>query len=262
MEDKFDTSDMNSPRPSKIIAPGTAAQVRKRVELGGERVWRLEDFRDLPFMAVAQALSRLTREGRIERLGKGLYYRSRTTSLGQSRPNPAVIQKLASGRKTVFPAGLAAANLLGFTTQTANRNEVATSALSLPRQLIGRDTRIHTRRPEAWKSLSQIDASLLDFLRRRGDSSELSPKATTRKLLNLLAEKGRFEQLLAVADSEPPRVRALLGAIGEQIRKPPRMLRALRAGLNPLSRFDFGILSTLKHALHWQAKRHTSGETV
>jgi hypothetical protein len=38
-------------------------QVRQRIERGGEKLWRLEDFRDLPFTAVAQALSRLTRQG-------------------------------------------------------------------------------------------------------------------------------------------------------------------------------------------------------
>ena len=84
--------------------------------------------------------SRLGRQGMLERLSKGVYYRARQTSFGKSLPNPAAIQKLASRRKPVFPSGIAAANLLGFTTQTARRSEVATSALSLPRKLIGSDT--------------------------------------------------------------------------------------------------------------------------
>jgi len=189
--------------------------VRQRIERSGERLWRLEDFRDLPFTAVAQALSRLTRQGALERLSKGIYYRTRQTAFGTSQPNPTSIQKLMSGRKTVFPSGIAAANLLGFTTQSARQGEVATSALSLPRKLVGGDTVIHTRRPEAWASLSQTDAALLDFLRREGRTSELSPEATVRRTLALLSEKGRFERLLKVAESEPPRVRAMLGALGE-----------------------------------------------
>jgi hypothetical protein len=40
-----------------------AALVRQRIERGGERVWRLEDFRELAFYAVAQILSRLTVKG-------------------------------------------------------------------------------------------------------------------------------------------------------------------------------------------------------
>src|ERR1700728_655643 len=79
------------------------ASVRRRIEQGGERLWRLEDFRDYSFSAAAQALSRLKREGAIERLSKGIYYSPRTTSFGKSRPNPVSLQGLAAERKRVFP---------------------------------------------------------------------------------------------------------------------------------------------------------------
>jgi hypothetical protein len=228
--------------------------VRQRIERGGERLWRLEDFSDFPPSAVAQALSRLRRQGTLERLSKGVYYHARQTSFGKSLPNPADIQKLASRRKNVFPSGLAAANLLGFTTQTPARSEVATSALSLPRKLIGSDTVIHGRRPEAWAGLSESDAALLDFLRRAGRTSELSPEETIRKILTLFSQKGRFERLLKIADAEPPRVRAIMGAIGEQLGKKRADLRKLHNSLNPFSRFDFGALRGLKHAKTWQAR--------
>jgi hypothetical protein len=228
--------------------------VRRRIDRGGERLWRLDDFRDLPFTAVAQALSRLTRQGILDRLSKGIYFHARETTFGKSRPNPAAIQKLASQRKTVFPSGIAAANLLGFTTQTARQGEISTSALSLPRKLVGNDTIIHIRRPEAWASLSETDAALLEFLRHGGKTSELSPEETIRKTLSLLSEQERYERLLKVADSEPPRVRAILGACGEQLRKNPKTLKRLRASLNPFSRFDFGLLAGLPRAKTWQAK--------
>ena len=59
-------------------------------------------------------------------------------------------------------------------------------------------------------SRGQADAALLDFLRKRGDSSELSAKETKEKLLEYFREQGCFERLLKVELSEPPRVRALL----------------------------------------------------
>src|SRR5262245_2504900 len=86
------------------------AVIRRRIEAEGERLWRLEDFQDLPFTAVAQALSRLTRQGELQRLSKGIYYSSRQTAFGKSRPNPAAIQRLATKRKSLFPSGIAAAN--------------------------------------------------------------------------------------------------------------------------------------------------------
>jgi hypothetical protein len=228
--------------------------VRRRIERAGERLWRLEDFDDLPFSAVAQSLSRLKREGTIERLSKGVYYSARPTTFGKSLPSPTAIQKLASRRKTVYPAGIAAANLLSFTTQTARRNEVSTSALSLPRKLIGSETVVHTRRPEAWARLSEADVALLDFLRRGAKSTELSPEQTIDRTVALLSEGGRFERLLKVADSEPPRVRAILGAIGEQLGKKSAVVQRLRDSLNPFSKFDFGLLTGLPGACHWQAK--------
>jgi hypothetical protein len=238
------------------------ALVRQRLDRGGERLWQLEDFRDLSFTAAAQALSRLSRAGALERLSKGVYYRPRNTALGKSRPNPTAIQELASKGRAIFPAGLAAANLLGFTTQIARQAEIATSAASLPRKLIGSDTIIHTRRPQAWDNLSQADTALLDFLRRGGQTSDLSPQETIRETLKLLSEKRCFERLLKAAHSEPPRVRALLGAMGEQLGKNKGALQRLRGSLNPFSRFDFGLFSGLLHARKWQAKETRPPETV
>lgn len=245
---------MRAVTASSSGAQRVTRQVNRRIERGGERVWRLEDFRDLPFGAVAQALSRLSRRGTIQRLSKGVYYRSRQTALGKSRPNPAAIQRLAGRRKTIFPAGIAAANLLGFTTQSGKAAEVATSSLSLPRKLLGDETVIHTRRPEAWANLSQTDAALLDFLRGRGRASELPPRQTIDRTLRLLSENGRFDRLLRVVSFEPPRVRAMFGALGEELGKNQKALARLRESLNPFSRFDFGAFAGLRHGPKWQAK--------
>jgi|SRR5665213_1179701 len=230
-----------------------AKLVRERIEKGGERFWRVKDFQGLSSMAVAQTLSRLRKTGYIERVLIGIYYRARPTALGKSRPNPAKLQKLITGKR-FFPAGISAANLLGFTTQNAGKIELATHALSLPRQLIGHDAIIHTRRPKAWTNLQESDGALLDFLRQGGKSSELSTEETIRKTLRLLSEKGRLDRLLSVSAFEPPRVRALLGALGEQLGKNPAALERLRESLNPLSKFNFGLFANLKTSAKWQAK--------
>src|SRR5258707_13726406 len=85
-----------------------ALLVRQRIKRGGERLWRLEDFDDLPFSAVAQALSRLKRKGFIQRLSKGVYYRVRPTSFGNSRPNPATLERMAREKTPIFPSGIPA----------------------------------------------------------------------------------------------------------------------------------------------------------
>ena len=63
-----------------------------------------------------------------------------------------------------------------------------------------------------------------------------------------------FERLIVIADAKPPRVRAMLGAIGQELSKSRQQLQQLRQNLNPISRFDFGILRNLCYAKEWQAK--------
>jgi hypothetical protein len=232
----------------------TTELVQNRVEQGGERLWRFSDFSGLPFGAVAQALSRLTRSKRLRRLSRGLYYRPRQTVFGESLPSPAALQELAQASAPIFPAGLAAANLLGFTNQSGRHAEVSTTAASLPRKLIGENTVVHTRRPQAWSRLQPEDAALLDFLRQTARSSELSPAETTSRTLALLAVEGRYRRLTGVATTEPPRVRALLGAFGDALETDRATLARLRESLNPLSRFDFGPFRSLPSAKAWQAK--------
>jgi hypothetical protein len=67
-------------------------------------------------------------------------------------------------------------------------------------------------------------------------------------------KQGRLIRILRVADSEPPRVRAMLGALGEHLGTNRKILQRLRGSLHPLSRFDFGMLTALPNASTWQAK--------
>ncbi len=113
---------------------------------------------------------------------------------------------------------------------------------------------IHTRRPEAWAGLPEADTALLDFLRQRGRWSELSPPETVRRTVLLFSEAGRFDRLMRIAHLEPPRVRAMLGAIGQELKKSPDALQQLRQTLNPLTRFEFGTLAGLTYARDWWVK--------
>lgn len=196
----------------------------------------------------------MARKGTLQRISKGVYYRPRPTSFGPSRPSPIAIRQLAQRTKSVFPSGSSAANLLGLSTQTPKRGEVSTSSLSLPRKLIGSEIRVHARRPEAWNELSETEAAMLDTLRNGGKASEFSPAETTSRLLKLLSKEHRLKKLLAVAKTEPPRVRALLGALAEVLEAPPPTLEKLRATLNPSSRFNFGRFAGLPTARKWLAK--------
>jgi hypothetical protein len=57
--------------------------VRRKIERGGDNIWALDDFADLPSTAVAQALSRLTCSKALERLSKDVYYRPQANEVRQ-----------------------------------------------------------------------------------------------------------------------------------------------------------------------------------
>jgi hypothetical protein len=246
---------MKALQKKKKAASSTAMEaIRRRIEKGGDRIWRMEDFRDLPPNATAQALSRLAKDKFIKRLSMGTYYREGESAFGPTRPNPNAISKIAAKRKSIFPAGTTAANQLGFTTQVPSRGELSTSAGSIPRKLIGHETVVHTRRPTAWNFLSGNEAALLEFMRRGGRDSELPPEETIERTRRLISTLKALKKLLAAAPSEPPRVRAIIGALGEELGADRKDLAALHRSLNPLSKFDFGIFAKLPNAKHWQAK--------
>lgn len=239
------------PKTAGKVSPSTAHAVRARVLEGKPRLWKHSDFKDLPAGAVAATLSRLSRGGQLQRVGKGVYYRPVRTSLGTSIASPSSIAA-ASLRMSVHPAGLSAANVLGLTTQNPGRPEYATSAFGPPKAL--KHAVVHVRRPTQRAALPPEDGAMLEVLRDRAQSSDLSPEETVQRLEALLADSDRYRRLVQAAAYEPPRVRAMLGALGQEIGAPEELLNELRASLNPLSRFDFGRLRSASHAVEWQAK--------
>ena len=237
-----------TPSDERLVT--AAGKIRSRVRRGGERFWRHTDFADLPPGAVSQALSRLSKRGDLQRVRKGLYYRSRPTVVGASHPAPDAVIALSSASR-LHPAGLTAASYLGFTTQNPARPEYASSAAAAPSALV--DAHVRTRRPRNRENLSERESALLELLRDRARTSDLGAADTCARLLDMLDDPRAFARLTKAAADEPPRVRAMLGAAGEQLGMDERLLKQLRASLNPLSRYDFGTLRCLPTAARWQA---------
>jgi hypothetical protein len=197
------------------------------------------------------ALSRLARSGELQRVGKGVYYHPVPTAFGLSLPAASTTQAQVL-TSALHPSGLTAANLLGFSPQNPLRPEYATPSLGAPRIL--RDAIVHTGRPLQRAGLPSEEGAILEILRDRARASDLSPAQTVDRLLRLLGDERRYRRLVASAVHEPPRVRAMLGALGEELEMPLPLRQRLRRTLSPLSQFDFGSLRVLRHARAWQAK--------
>jgi hypothetical protein len=105
-------------------ATSVAAIVRHQVETArpGTFLWR-RDFAG-PDRAVETALSRLVAHDEIVRIRRGLYWRGKKTRFGMTRPDPLAAALAVAGPGS-GPAGVAAAAVLGLTTQVPSVIEVA-----------------------------------------------------------------------------------------------------------------------------------------
>lgn len=104
--------------------PSTATEVRRRaVAAPPGSFLRRKDF-DGSDRAVESALRRRVLDGELIRVRRGIYYRGKPTRFGMTRPS-ILEAALAAAGLGAGPAGVAAAHLLGLTTQVPGVIEVA-----------------------------------------------------------------------------------------------------------------------------------------
>src|SRR5690348_8786003 len=81
------------------------------------------------------------------------------------------------------------------------RPEYATGATGAPAAL-ARNALVHTGRPPQRANLSAEDGAILEILRERAQSSDLSPEQTAQRLLRLLQDEERYRRLVRMAQTE------------------------------------------------------------
>jgi hypothetical protein len=238
-----------------------ATKVRKRIEAGGEdRLWSYPDFRGLPTLAVAAALSRLSKgpDSLLRRVRRGVYYVPKKTRFGESKPElDAVMAHLLRLRGIAYaPTGTAAYNGLGLTTQISPK---ITYRVNRPVRSVdpGRhffNVRLVGIRPSyEVEGLSSSELAALDALKDLGRIPDATPAETIARIMDLI-RSGRLSlrRLVRLARHEPPRVRALVGAIASHLGS--KSATGLKRSLNPLSSFTLNVASVLPNAAEWQIR--------
>jgi hypothetical protein len=212
------------------------------------------DFSDLPPAGVATTLSRLNASGKIRKAHKGVYYVPRETVLGEVPVDPVALTRKIAPEKS-FLTGLAASNALGLTTQVPARTMLALEGMR-PSGISG--VEFSKRNGTYRKGLTPKESALFEVLRSIGNASDLAPGEQRKRLSRVVENSANPDRLLAAAMHEPPRVRAMLGALADNARVDSRNADRLRKSLNPVSRYEFGPLESLPTAHNWQAKRHAA----
>ncbi|HEU4565339.1 MAG TPA: DUF6088 family protein [Gemmatimonadaceae bacterium] len=238
------------------LAHAVATRVRKA---GGDRLWTYADFPGVSRTALAAALSRLAKAGELTRVRRGVYYRPGKTLFGMSTPDPEALADavLRARGEAPLPAGVGAFNRLGLTTQVPGAVTRATRRSAAPADL-GSVRLYTTPRPlDAQKGIRPEERAALEALRKITRIPDTRPRYVLERI-GMLVRQGEldFVRLARFARAEPPRVRALLGALGEELRHgnvdmrvPTEVLEELRESLNPLTSFTVrGAREALPHA--------------
>lgn len=226
----------------------------RRAKLSGKSLLRAEDLKGATPAAASKALARLAKQGVLTRVGKGLYFAPKDTLIGKSKPSDTSIALKRLEGKT-RPTGASAANILGLSTQVPARPQLIAYTSNPPKNAGA--ARIKLRRTSSLHPLPTLEGALLEFIRARGTTAETSSSESIRRLRELLTSHlsaSRLRGLREAALAEPPRVRAILGALLAYAELHESLWEPLKTSLNPLTRFDFGLFTELPNAREWQAK--------
>ncbi len=144
----------------------------------------IADFADLGSRpAIKQALSRLTRDGTVQRVGRGVYAWPRFSSLFQENVPPSV-DALAkawarSNQLKIVPFGAYAANLLGLSTQVPAKYVYYTNGRTQRVRLGKIDVQFLNRGPRTMDVKGELTAHIFQALRYLGNDG-VTPEVVAR----------------------------------------------------------------------------------
>lgn len=254
MNREWHNENMSKPKTKEHLKRSASEIALRKARSSGNSLLRAEDLKGTTPAAATKALSRLAKQGVLTRVGKGLYFAPKDTLIGKSKPSETAIALKRLEGKT-RPTGASAANILGLSTQVPARPQLVAFTSNPPKNTGA--ARIRLRRSSNPHPLPALEGALLEFIRGRGEMAETTSEESFRRLRSLLRDQlqmNRLRELREAALGEPPRVRAILGALLEFAELPESLWRPLKDSLNPLTKFEFGLFSELPNAEEWQSK--------
>lgn len=165
---------------------------------GRGSLWSPIDFADLGGReAVDQALSRLTRDGRIQRISRGLYhYPEKHPILGEVAPSIDSIATALAGRdrSRLLPSGAYAANLLRLSEQVPARVVFLTDGGARKVKIGNLTIELRHVTPRRVAAAGRTSGLVIEALRYLGKEN-LSPERL-EPLRELLSEKDRKQLIV------------------------------------------------------------------
>ena len=210
------------------------------------------------YSAASKAIERLIKKEIIKRLSPGVFYKANRTAFGELKPAEEKIitpYLFSRGRRIAYITGLLLYNKMGLTTQVPRVLSIAS-----------RDKRIYISKGniKATAEKSYVDVTdenykfleFLDVLKDWNKIPDLDRQSGVQILKSRLQRynEREIEEIIGLALFYPPRVRAFLAALIEDVEKKVSLNR-LKESLNPFSTYNLGLSGTLlPTAKKWRIK--------
>ncbi|MBI2730140.1 MAG: hypothetical protein HYX40_05215 [Sphingobacteriales bacterium] len=239
-----------------------AEQIRKKIKsIPESQPFGYADLGIAPgdFFTAAKALERLQKKGKIKKVSKGIFYKPEISIFGAMPPDYDVILKnylYQNGKRVGYVTGSVLYNQLNLSTQMAFRTKIATNRKRKKIDI----SWLKTDSVKAYTTITDENYRLLEILDAIKDIKLISDTPVGKAVrilmpkIKLFAKKD-IENLMQYALQYPPRVRALLGAIIENIFGNKYDIFQLKNSLNPSTIFKLGIKNTdLPTIQNWNIK--------
>lgn len=227
-----------------------AAQIRTRIQKlpeGKSFGYNDLDIAKADYQTAAKVLERLQAKGTIKKISKGVFYKPEQTVFGELKPDYNELLRpylFENGNRIAYETGFSLYNRMGLTTQTAFRIKIASRSkrISINRDALKADA------IKSYAEVSEVNFELLGFLDAIKDIKRI-PDCTVSKAVEIISSKinnlneKQIRELIKYALLYPPRVRALVGAILENL-KVETNTDKLKESLNPLTKIKLGLKET------------------
>ena len=209
-------------------------------------------YADLPirseeYVTAAKALERLQKKGIIRKLSKGIFYKPNVTVFGELKPREEDILRpylYEDGKRIAYITGTSLYNQLNLTTQIPSLYKIASAE---KRIYINRGG-IKAKPVKSYAPVTDKNYRMLGFLDAMKDLNSIPDVNKKSAVLIFLSRLGKMtskelDELIKYALLYPPRVRALLGALLEQL-DTAIDLKRLKKSLNPLTTYRYNLRDT------------------
>ena len=235
------------------IATKIAGQIKK-LPLGKTFGYKDLDITTDQYVTAAKALERLQKKGIIKKVANGKFYKPENTVFGELKPSETELLKpylFEGNNRIAYITGALLYNQMGLTRQVASKIKIA----SRGKRIYVQAGNIKATPVKSYVEVTNDNYRQLGFLDALKDIniiSDLDPKSAIVILSNMLKEmpSKKLTETIKYALVYPPRTRALLGALLENMEK-NEFVQTLKESLNPFSEYKTVISKQLPTGKNW-----------